>query len=116
MYDDFEPGIHISQVQMQSGVTGINLPRIYSVLKQSIDQDPEAKFILEEFPQLKFENIENIHSASIKSKYPEKIVDPKLSADFARNEIWNIRKSDQFKSIAKQVYLKHGSRLGRRSR
>ena len=53
---------------------------------------------------------------SIKTKYPEKIVDPKLSADFARNEIWNIRKSDQFKSIAKQVYLKHGSRLGRRSR
>jgi len=116
LFVDYEPGIHISQVQMQSGVTGINLPRIYSVLKQSIDQDPEAKFILEEFPQLKYENIDNIHSANIKSKYPEKIVDPKLSAEFARNKIWNIRKSDQFKSIAKQVYLKHGSRLGRRSK
>ena len=34
-------GSHICQVQMQSGVTGINLPRIYSVIKQSIDQDPE---------------------------------------------------------------------------
>ena len=41
LFTDFEPGIHICQVQMQSGVTGINLPRIYSVIKQSIDQDPE---------------------------------------------------------------------------
>ena len=114
LFVDYEPGIHISQVQMQSGVTGINLPRIYSVLKQSVDQDPEAKFILQEFPELKHENINNIHSANIKSQYPEKIVDHKLSAAFARNKVWNIRKSDQFKTIAKQVYIKHGSRLRRK--
>ena len=27
LFVDYEPGIHISQVQMQSGVTGINLPQ-----------------------------------------------------------------------------------------
>lgn len=39
---DFEPGIHYSQVQMQSGVTGINTIRIYSPKKQLQDQDPES--------------------------------------------------------------------------
>ena len=114
LFVDYEPGIHISQVQMQSGVTGINLPRIYSVLKQSMDQDPEALFIKKEIPQLKDENLNNIHNAEIKSKYPGKVIDHKLSAAFARKEIWNIRKSEQFKNIAKQVYLKHGSRFRRR--
>ncbi len=28
---DYEPGIHWSQMQMQSGTTGINLPRVYNV-------------------------------------------------------------------------------------
>jgi deoxyribodipyrimidine photo-lyase len=37
---DFEPGIHYSQVQMQSGTTGINTVRIYSPIKQALDQDP----------------------------------------------------------------------------
>ena len=42
---DYEPGIHWSQIQMQSGVTGINSVRAYSILKQSQDQDPEGEFI-----------------------------------------------------------------------
>ena len=52
LFVDYEPGIHIPQVQMQSGVTGINLPRIYSVNKQSLDQDPEAKWIKQIIPSL----------------------------------------------------------------
>ena len=52
LFVDYEPGIHIPQVQMQSGVTGINLPRIYSVNKQSSDQDPEAKWIKQIIPTL----------------------------------------------------------------
>ena len=37
---DYEPGIHVSQIQMQSGVTGINTLRIYNPVKQGHDQDP----------------------------------------------------------------------------
>ena len=45
MFTDYEPGIHYSQVQMQSGTTGINAIRIYNPIKQSQDQDPKGVFI-----------------------------------------------------------------------
>ncbi len=43
MFTDYEPGIHWSQVQMQSGTTGINTIRIYNVVKQGYDQDPRGR-------------------------------------------------------------------------
>ena len=42
---DYEPGIHYSQCQMQSGITGINTIRIYNPVKQSQDQDKDGLFI-----------------------------------------------------------------------
>ena len=47
------------------------------------------------------------------SEYTLKIVDLKASAKKARETIWSVRKGSDFKKIAKDVYLKHGSRLRR---
>ena len=89
---DYEPGIHWSQIQMQSGVTGINSVRAYSILKQSQDQDPEGEFIKRWVPELKDVPSEHIHepwlmsaedqkeaSCIIGTDYPEPIVDEKVT-------------------------------------
>ena len=109
-FTDYEPGIHICQVQMQSGVTGINLPRIYSVTKQSLDQDPDASWIKEQIPDLRNIEKEKIHNAELGELYKEKIVDIKSSAKKARELVWQIRSNANFKSKAKAVYQLHGSR------
>ena len=113
LFTDYEPGIHISQVQMQSGVTGINLPRIYSVSKQSMDQDPNANWIKSQIPELCDFDSESIHTAQLGESYLPQIVNLKDSAKYARDRIWSIRKSKAFKNEAKLVYLKHGSRRKR---
>ena len=109
-FTDYEPGIHICQVQMQSGVTGINLPRIYSVTKQSLDQDPDASWIKEQIPDLRNIEKEKIHNAELGELYKEKIVDIKSSAKKARELVWQIRSNSNFKAKARAVYQLHGSR------
>jgi len=109
-FTDYEPGIHICQVQMQSGVTGINLPRIYSVVKQSLDQDPDGSWIKKQIPNLKNIDKSKIHSAELGELYKQKIVDVKSSAKKARELIWQIRSNPNFKKKARAVYELHGSR------
>ena len=81
-FTDYEPGIHICQVQMQSGVTGINLPRIYSVVKQSLDQDPDASWIKEQIPDLRSIDKEKIIHIS---KLARISIDSKKSDSLAKD-------------------------------
>jgi deoxyribodipyrimidine photo-lyase len=62
LFTDYEPGIHYSQVQMQSGTTGINTLRIYNPVKQSQDHDPEGAFIRRWVPELADVPTDWIHS------------------------------------------------------
>ena len=50
---DYEPGIHWSQMQMQSGTTGINATRVYNPLKQARDHDPQGLFVRRWLPALR---------------------------------------------------------------
>lgn len=50
---DYEPGIHWSQLQMQSGTTGINTPRIYNPIKQAKDHDPHGHFVRRWLPAMR---------------------------------------------------------------
>jgi deoxyribodipyrimidine photo-lyase len=50
---DYEPGIHWSQLQMQSGTTGINTTRVYNPIKQAQDHDPKGIFVRRWLPAMK---------------------------------------------------------------
>lgn len=50
---DYEPGIHWSQLQMQSGTTGINTTRVYNPIKQAQDHDPHGHFVRHWLPALR---------------------------------------------------------------
>lgn len=50
---DYEPGIHWSQLQMQSGTTGINTTRVYNPIKQAKDHDPHGRFVRRWLPYMR---------------------------------------------------------------
>ena len=117
-FTDYEPGIHWSQVQMQSGTTGINTPRIYNPVKQGLDQDPDGIFTRKWVPELADIPDEFLQSpwrwngaATILGKtYPHPIIEPIQAAREAREKIWAIRRGSEFRSTAQRIVQKHGSR------
>ena len=120
---DYEPGIHYSQFQMQSGVTGINSIRIYNPIKQQKDHDPEGIFVRKWVPELAKIPLEYIftphlmsdgfqekYSCVIGMNYPAPIIDHNLQVKKAKNILYKIKSTPEAKSEAKKVYIKHGSR------
>jgi deoxyribodipyrimidine photo-lyase len=118
MFVDYEPGIHWSQVQMQSGTTGINSIRIYNVVKQGYDQDPEGVFVRRWIPELHAVPDCFIHepwrwdeaARRLGRSYPAPIVDLKDSSRSAKERIYGARKGRRFHDAADAIQDKHGSR------
>ena len=95
---DFEPGIHWSQMQMQSGTTGINTLRIYSPTKQALDQDPSGEFVRRWIPEFGTD------------AYPVPIVDERAAMKLAKDRMYGLRATPESKAQADEVQQKHGSR------
>ena len=126
---DYEPGIHWTQCQMQSGTTSINTIRIYNPIKQGYDHDPEGIFIRTWVKELQYLPSKFIHepweidlfrqndsSFVLGKNYPLHIVDPIISTKTARAKLKEIRNKPGFFDIANNIYEKHGSRKRRKSK
>ena len=123
-FTDYEPGIHYSQIQMQSGTTGINTLRIYNPVKQSQDQDPKGVFIKRWVPELAEYNDEYIHEpwtmpvamqqqkgCIIGTSYPQPIVEHVAALREARAKFTAFKQHHpEFWQQAQALNAKHGSR------
>lgn len=122
MFTDYEPGIHWPQVQMQSGTTGINTPRIYNPVKQGQDQDPTGAFTRAWLPELAPVPDAFLHEPwkwpdarrILGHRYPEPIIDVASAAREAREAIWGARKAPGFAPTAAKIVDRHASRADAR--
>lgn len=92
---DYEPGIHWSQMQMQSGTTGINTTRVYNPLKQAQDHDPYGKFVKRWLPEGSSET---------------PLLDLASATRDAKARLHARRKDQDVKDGKKEVIEKHASR------
>ena len=120
MFLDFEPGIHFPQLQMQAGETGINILRIYNPIKNSLEHDPDAKFIKKWVPELKDLDTPFVHQPYLMTEmeqqfynfklgenYPYPIVDVDTTRKKATDRLWNMRNNTLVKAESARILRKH---------
>lgn len=120
---DYEPGIHWSQVQMQSGTTGINTLRIYNPVKQAMDQDPEGVFVRRWLPALRRvpntwifqpwlmpESLQMEYGCNIGKDYPAPLVNIDLALRSARAQFSQLKRGALHHAQTASIIKKHASR------
>ena len=121
LWTDYEPGIHVSQVQMQAGVVGINTIRVYSPFKQLKDQDPTLSFTRTWLPELTGASDEMVfalgtNDGPIHPGYPAPLVDFTAESRTMKDVLYALRDSHEGKAAAEIVQKRHGSRRPRPGR
>jgi deoxyribodipyrimidine photo-lyase len=126
---DYEPGIHWSQLQMQSGTTGINVTRVYNPIKQAQDHDQKGFFVRKWLPHMRqvpdtwlFEpwnmpqEVQNSISIEISRDIPQPIVDLSIATKASKDRLHARRNLSDVRAGKKSVIEKHASRAKMTSR
>lgn len=128
---DYEPGIHWSQLQMQSGTTGINTTRVYNPIKQAQDHDPQGHFVRHWLPALRrlpdawiFEpwrlppELQSRYGFRVGEDWPMPVVDLAQATREAKARLHARRAQPAVRAAKAAILDKHGSRAvppGRRA-
>jgi deoxyribodipyrimidine photo-lyase len=128
---DYEPGIHWSQMQMQSGTTGINTTRVYNPIKQAQDHDPQGLFVRRWLPAMRrvpdtwlFEpwrmpesvqlacgvRVSADAPAGAADAWPLPLVDLAAATRLAKDRLHSLRRSPQVREGKAAIVEKHASR------
>ena len=127
---DYEPGIHWSQMQMQSGTTGINTTRVYNPIKQAQDHDPQGHFVRRWLPYMRrvpdtwlFEpwrmppELQERLGLSVgkgaQFDIPEPLVDLPAATREAKAKLHALRAQPQVRAGKAKIIQKHASRAAR---
>ncbi|MBC3872208.1 FAD-binding domain-containing protein [Undibacterium flavidum] len=126
---DYEPGIHWSQMQMQAGTTGINVPRVYNPIKQAHDHDPKGVFVRRWLPAMRkvpdlflFEpwtmpsDVQAACGIRLGLDIPVPLVDLDAATREAKAKLFAVRGLAEVKAAKSAVVKKHGSRSARSSK
>ena len=126
---DYEPGIHWSQMQMQSGTTGINIPRIYNPIKQASDHDPHGHFVRRWLPAMRrvpdtwlFEpwrmppDVQRACGVEVGVDIPIPVVELDTATREAKARLFAVRAQPQVRAAKRAIVEKHGSRQGNHDR
>jgi len=128
---DYEPGIHWSQLQMQSGTTGINTTRVYNPIKQAQDHDPRGVFVRRWLPALRrvpdawaFEpwrmpesvqlacgvRVSADAAAGAADAWPLPLVDLAAATRSAKDRLHSLRRTPEVRAGKAAIVEKHASR------
>lgn len=110
VFRDYDPGIHLNQLQMQAGVVGWNAIRVYNPTKQLTDWDADCRFVKRWVPELREVTAEQILQGGQRKDYPPPIVPFAERAKKMTDLLYAIRKTAEAENATAAVYHRHGSR------
>lgn len=108
---------------MQSGTTGINLPRVYNPVKQARDHDPAGRFVRHWLPYLRKvpdvwlfepwrmpEELQHRCGLRVGEDIPQPLVDLETATRSAKARLHSLREQPAVKAGKAEIIKRHGSR------